>query len=138
MAAQKGKELLVKLGNEDGPPETFTALGGFRTNSLQINGETVDITNKDSNGFRELLDGAGIRSLSFSGSGVFLDDTQFAAANTAVLGGAKKNYEIIVPDFGTYGCAAIITSLEMAGEHNGEITYSISMESAGDVTFTAA
>ena len=31
-----------------------------------------------------------------------------------------------------------ITSLEFAGEHNGEVTYDLSLESAGELTFTAA
>jgi TP901-1 family phage major tail protein len=31
-----------------------------------------------------------------------------------------------------------LTSLEFAGEHNGEMTYDIAMESAGELTFTAA
>jgi TP901-1 family phage major tail protein len=31
-----------------------------------------------------------------------------------------------------------ITSLEIAGEHNGEVTYDMSLESAGELTFTEA
>ena len=31
-----------------------------------------------------------------------------------------------------------IVSLEFAGEHNGEVTYELSLESAGALTFTAA
>jgi len=31
-----------------------------------------------------------------------------------------------------------ITSLDFAGEHNGEVTYDLALESAGELTFLAA
>ncbi|HEX3708980.1 MAG TPA: phage tail tube protein, partial [Pseudolabrys sp.] len=46
-------------------------------------------------------------------------------------------YQIVIPDFGTVQGAFQLTSLEFAGEHNGELTYDVAMESAGEVTFTA-
>lgn len=140
MTAQKGKDLLLKKGSGNGDPllETFTAVGGFRSNSFTINGETIDITSKDSNGFREILDGGGIRSVSANGSGVFMDDAIFAEVNTAVMQGSVFNWQVIVPDFGTYSGPFAVSSLEMSGEHNGEVTYTISLESAGVVNFTVA
>ena len=47
------------------------------------------------------------------------------------------NYQIVIPAFGTVQGAFQITSLEFAGEHNGEVTYNMSIESAGALTFTA-
>jgi hypothetical protein len=52
--------------------------------------------------------------------------------------GAVKNYQIIIPDFGTVQGAYQITNLEFAGEHNGEVTYDVALESAGEQTFAAA
>ena len=51
--------------------------------------------------------------------------------------GAVKTYQIAIPDFGTIEGAFQIVSLEFAGEHNGEVTYELSLESAGALTFTA-
>jgi TP901-1 family phage major tail protein len=48
-----------------------------------------------------------------------------------------KSYQIVIPDFGTVEGAFQITSLEFAGEYNGEVTYELSLESAGALTFTA-
>ena len=47
MAAQKGRAVLMKIGNA-GSPETFTTIGGMRSTTLTLNDETVDVTNKDS------------------------------------------------------------------------------------------
>lgn len=136
MAAQKGDEFLLKIG-DGGGPETFTKIGGFRTNNLSINNALIDITNKDSAEMQELLAGAGIQSLSASGSGVFTDDAAFATANTACLNKTKDNWQLIIPDFGTYTCGFMVESLEFDGTHDGEQTFSISLKSSGAITFAA-
>lgn len=140
MTAQKGKDLLLKLFDPaaNAGAGDYVNVGGFRSNNFTINGENIDITSKDSNGFREILAGAGIRSISASGSGVFMSDDALKQVNAAVLSGAVENWQIIAPGMGTYEGPFALSSLEMSGEHNGEMTYTISLESAGAVTFTAA
>jgi TP901-1 family phage major tail protein len=137
MAAQKGSDLLIKSG-DGASPEVFTGLAGLKTKSLKISGETVDITNQDStNKMRELLDGAGITSMSVSGAGVFKDATGMQTINTRVKAKSINNYQVIIPGFGTYEGAFQATELTFAGEHNGELTYDVAFESAGDIAFTA-
>ena len=138
MAAQKGSEFLLKIGDGAQPIEAFATIGGFRSNSFNINNETIDITSKDSGGMRELLGGAGIQSMSTSGSGVFVDDAAFSAAHAAVMNKSAGNWQVIVPGLGTYQGPFMITSVELGGEHNGEVTYTLSLESAGAIGFTAA
>ncbi len=134
MAAQKGSAMLMKVGN-GGSPETFTTIGGLRSTSLTVNNESVDVTNKDSSGKRTLLAAAGVQSISVSGSGVFTDAASEATVKTNALADTQNNYQFLVPDFGTFTGAFQITSLEYAGEFNGEVTYSVSFESAGTITF---
>ena len=131
MTFQKGQELLVKIDFGTG----FETIGGFRSNSFTINGETIDVTNKDSGGFRQLMEG-GFRSISLSGSGVFTSDENMKKTNTLMLGGIHPQAQIIVPGFGTYEGKFAVNNLEISGEHNGEITYSISMDSADVISFT--
>jgi TP901-1 family phage major tail protein len=45
---------------------------------------------------------------------------------------------VIVPDFGTIQGAFQIAALDYAGEHDGEVTYTLALESAGALSFTAA
>jgi TP901-1 family phage major tail protein len=134
MAAQKGSAMLMKVGN-GGSPETFTTIAGLRSTNLTVNNESVDVTNKDSSGKRTYLAGAGIQSVSVSGSGVFTDGASETTVKTNALADSQDNYQFLVPDFGTFTGAFQITSLDYAGEFNGEVTYSISFESAGAITF---
>jgi TP901-1 family phage major tail protein len=145
MAAQKGLDVLMKIDISG----TKTTIGGLRSTSITLNDESVDITNKDSLGNRTLLAGAGVNSLSVSGSGVFTDSaaevavrTAFAAQQntsdgTSAQTAAFESFQFRIPNLGTYTGAFQITSLEYAGEYNGEATYSMSFESAGYITFAA-
>lgn len=136
MSAQKGKDLLVKIGDGAGG---FTTVAGLRTRRLAFNAETVDITNAESsNRWRELLDGAGVKRASISGRGLFKDAASDALMRQTFFDGAIAVYQIVIPDFGTVQGAFQLTSLEFAGEHNGEVTYDVALESAGELTFTAA
>jgi TP901-1 family phage major tail protein len=94
MAAQKGKSLLLKI-NTTG--STYVTIGGLRSTSVSLNDEMVDITNKDSSNVREILAGAGVNSITISGSGVFTD----SAAETTIkdkMGSATfSNYQLIIP-----------------------------------------
>ena len=134
MTAQKGKELLIKIA--DGA--SYTTVAGLRTRRLSFNAETVDITHAESaNRWRELLDGAGVKRASVSGRGLFKDAATDALMRQTFFDGAVKNYQIVIPDFGTVQGAFQITNLEFAGEHNGEVTYDVALESAGEQTFAA-
>ena len=65
MAMEKGSAFLLKVG-EGGAPLVFTTVAGLRTTQLAINADTVVVTNQGSGGWRELLGGAGVRSVSIT------------------------------------------------------------------------
>ena len=135
MAAQKGKDLLVKLDDGAGG---FTTVAGLRTRQLAFNAETVDVTNADSAGrWRELLAGAGMRRASISGAGVFRDAGSDARMRSLFFDGASPTLQVIVPDFGTIEGPFQITALEYRGDHAGEVTFDMTLESAGALTFVA-
>jgi len=135
MAAQKGSAVLIKQTISGAE----TTIGGLRSSSLTINEETVDVTNKDSSGNRELLADGGILSMSISGSGVFTDSTAEQSFRSAAVGATTfQTFTFIIPDLGSYAGTFQVTSLEYAGEYNGEATYSFSLESSGAITFSAA
>lgn len=135
MAAQDGRNFT--LGISQGSPTEFALIGGFTTNSITLNEETVDITNKSSpNKFRELLR-AGVKSVSISGSGIFTDGTAEATVRSSYYGTAIDEFQITVPDFFTFEGPFVVTSLSYEGPDNQAVTYSITLESAGDVTATA-
>ncbi|MDE3078986.1 MAG: phage major tail protein, TP901-1 family [Paracoccaceae bacterium] len=135
MGAQSGKDLLIKLDmTGDG---TFGTLAGLRATRLTFNADTVDVTSLESGGWRELLAGAGVRTAAISGSGVFRDDATDARARAIFFAGDTPEFQVIIPSFGVVQGAFQITSVEYAGNHDGEATYSLSLASAGALTFTA-
>ena len=134
MGAQKGKDLLLKIDNGGG----FVTVAGLRSRRIAFNAELVDITNAESaDRWRELLAGAGVRRASVSGRGLFKDGASDALVRQAFFDGAIDNCQIVVPDFGTIAGLFQISSLEFSGEHNGEVTFDLALESAGALTFTA-
>lgn len=135
MATQKGKDLLIKINTSGSVYET---LAGLRATRIAFNAETVDATSVESaGGWRELLAGAGLRTASLSGSGVFKDGASDARARQVFFDGIIPNFQVIIPDFGTVTGPFQITALEYAGSHNGEATYEMTMASAGALSFAA-
>jgi len=136
MAAEKGRAFLLKIG-DGGNPETFDVVGGMRSTSLRINNEMVDVTNKTSGGWREILSGAGLRKISLSGSGIFTDSASETSLQAKALASSVDNYEVVFESGAKFSGAFQVTSLEFAGDYNGERTYSIALESSGVVSFAS-
>ncbi|MFM1815272.1 MAG: hypothetical protein RLZ98_1967 [Pseudomonadota bacterium] len=136
MAAQKGKDLLLKI-DADGIG-TFATVAGLRSQTLAFNAESVDITHQESAGrWRELLAGAGVKSARISGAGIFKDQASDELIRDAFFNGTIKDWQIVIPDFGTIAGPFHIGSLELSGRHDGEVAFEIGLESAGQIAFSA-
>ena len=136
MTAQRGRDLLLKIDDGTG---TFVTVAGLRSRQIALNAETVDITDSESAGrWRELLSGAGLRRASINGSGIFKDAASDTLVRETFFSGSTPDWQIVVPDFGTLVGAFQVTALEYGGQHNGEVTFEIVLESAGEVLFQAA
>jgi TP901-1 family phage major tail protein len=136
MAAQRGKDLLIKLDMTGGG--SFETIAGLRATRITFNAETVEVTTLESPGrWRELLAGAGVRSAAISGSGVFRDAATDERARALFFSGEIPAFQVIIPDFGVVEGAFQITSLEYSGQHDGEAVYDIALASGGALSFEA-
>jgi len=136
MAAQTGKDLLIKIDMTGSG--SFTTMAGLRAQRISFNAETVDITSLESQGgWRELLAGAGVKSATITGSGVFKDEATDERARQIFFDSLTPNFQVIIPDFGTIEGAFLINSIDYAGNYNGEATFEISLASAGALSFVA-
>ncbi|MCO6177584.1 phage major tail protein, TP901-1 family [Ciceribacter sp. RN22] len=134
MVAQKGKDLLLKVHDGGG----YATVAGLRSKTLAFNAETVDVTDAESAGrWRELLGGAGVQRASLSGSGLFKDQSSDALVRAAFFDGTILAWQVVIPDFGTVSGPFQITALEYAGAHDGELTFDLALESAGQLAFGA-
>lgn len=133
MAAEKGSAFLLKIGDSGGVP-AYQTVAGLRTTQLSINGDAVVITNKGSGGWRELLSGAGIRSISIAGAGVFTGSVAETRLKTNALSGALDDYEVSFESGERMRGRFLVTRLDYAGDFNGERNYTLALESSGPVT----
>lgn len=135
MAAQRGKDLLLKVDPAGGT--NFQTVAGLRTRRIAFNAEAVDVTDAESAGrWRELLGGAGVQRASLSGSGLFKDAASDASLRLLFFESRVAPFEAVIPDFGKITGPFQVTALEYGGEHNGEVTFEMTLESAGALTFT--
>jgi TP901-1 family phage major tail protein len=133
MSAQRGRDILLKI---EGASGVFTTVGGLRARTISLNARSVDATDGDSTGrWRELLDGAGVKSAAVAGQGIFRDAESDALIREAFFDQGARRWRLIVPDFGVLEGPFLVAALEYAGEHEGEATFAISLASAGEVTF---
>lgn len=135
MAAQRGKDLLLKIDSGGG----FATVAGLRSTRVAFNSETVDVTDAGSVGrWRELLAGSGVQRAAVSGSGIFKDAASDATIRSRFFAGDISSWQVVVPSFGTVEGAFQITSLEYTGSHDGEVTFEMVLESAGAISFAVA
>jgi len=132
MSAQKGSAFLLKIGDGAQPP-AYNTVAGLRTTQMSINGETVVVTTKDSAGWRELLSGAGSRSVSVSAAGIFLGSAAEAAVRANALAGTLDDYQLSFEDGEKMQGRFLVTRLDYAGDFNGERNYTLQLESSGEV-----
>ena len=132
MTAQKGSAFLLKVGDGATPP-AYRTVAGLRTTQMSINGDTVVVTHKESGGWRELLSGAGVRSVSVSASGIFLGSAAEASIRANALAGLVDAYELSFEDGEKLRGQFLVQRLDYAGDFNGERNYAIVLESSGAV-----
>ena len=134
MAAQKGRDLLLKVDTTGAG--VYVTVAGLRAHTLSFNTDAVDASSQDSVGaWRELLAGAGLKTANIKGQGIFKNATTDATIRGYFFNATIVNWQVIIPGFGTVTGPFQITTLDFSGRHDGEVTFDMSLESAGVLTF---
>jgi TP901-1 family phage major tail protein len=138
MSGQKGREVLIKIGDGE-EPEGFVTVAGIRAKTISLNARTVDGTSGESpSAWRELIAGAGVKSASVSGAGVFKDAASDALIQQAFFAQNVKRFQLVIPDFGLIEGPFLIEALDYSGDHDGEAAFAVTLASAGALSFAAA
>ena len=132
MPAQNGSAFLLKIGDGAAQP-TYETVAGLRTTQMTINGDPVAITHKQSGGWRDLLSGAGTRSVSVSAAGIFLGSEAENAIRAHALAGTIDDYELSFEDGERLRGRFLVQRLDYSGDYNGERNYTLQLESSGPV-----
>ena len=134
MTAQRGRDLLLKVDSTG--TGTYITVAGLRANTLTFNSEVVDASAQDSAGaWKELLAGAGLKSAQIKGQGIFKNAASDASIRGYFFNGTIVNWQIVIPSFGTVTGPFQIAALDFSGKHDGEVTFDVSLVSAGLLTF---
>ncbi|MYL96200.1 phage major tail protein, TP901-1 family [Novosphingobium sp. FGD1] len=133
MPAQKGSAFLLKISN-GATPAAYQTVAGLRTTQMSVTGDAVVVTSKDSGGWRELLSGAGVRSVSVSAAGIFLGSAAEARIRANAMAGTLDDYELSFEDGERLRGRFLVQRLDYAGDFNGERNYTLQLESSGQVS----
>lgn len=129
MPAISGRKLRIKRGS--------TAIAGARSDSITINNEPIDITEKDDLGWRKYLADAGVRSIDCEVEGI-LEDSTFLALAVGTASALLEAYTIEVQSIGSFTGNFFLASFAVTGEQADATTFTASIQSSGAITFTAA
>lgn len=129
--AYLGKNFLLSYHDGSG----WVEAGAARVNSLSINKETIDITNKTNGDWKTLLAG-GIRSIEMSAEGVFTDGTGQAQVMDDLINATIARFKMSFGNSRVIDASFDITKFECAGENGKEQTFSFSLASSGEPTVT--
>ena len=138
MAAQKGKLVLLKADMAGGSPQVFTTVAGLRTTTWSVNGEDVDVTTKDDNGWQQRLSGAGVRSISVSATGIFQDTVAEETVRQWAFAQTINWFQLTFENGDRLESQFQISNYERTGDHDGAETYSLSLNSHGTPNYVTA
>ena len=133
MAILNGTAYLLKIGSTNLPDQT--------EGSISINTEVIDVSNKDSLGFREIQ--LGMRSGSISVSGLVDDGNSDAVDTLMATFSSRTSVSVVFGLDGTltgeedhnFSATAFVTSLEVSAGTEDNVTYSATLELSGTITF---
>lgn len=135
MAAIKGRSWLLKLGTSG----AGGTLAGVRATTVKFNDEEVDITTKDSAGWRELGEAFGTQSIDIDVEGIFSNSATYETFQGYAQARTINGFQLISTDAAdTDALSGLfqITGFTVGQPLNAECTFSCTLKSSGAVTFT--
>jgi predicted secreted protein len=129
MAASAGRQISLNWGNTS----PATEIGGLREKGVELNGEPIDITSDDDNGWRTLLTVPAQNEINISLSGVSKDDT----LKTAWFAGTRTEECVITfADGGELQGTFYLATFTETGTYNEATVFEAELQSSGVVTYT--
>ena len=135
MTAIKGRDWYLKLGTAG----AGGTLAGVRTTSIKLNDEEVDITTKDSAGWRELGEAFGTQSVDIEVEGIFSNSATYETFQGYAQARTINGFQLIsaaAADTDAVSGLFQITGFTINQPLNAETTFSCTLKSSGTITFT--
>ena len=138
MAAGAGKDVLLKVDTAAGSPQNYVTISGQRVTNWVINGQTVDTTSKDDNGWQQVLSGGGVRRLEVDVQGIFKDAVEEETIRAAAFANTVIWFMFALPNGDTLEFQAKPENYSRGGEYDDAETYGFTLRSHATPLYTAA
>lgn len=127
MAASKGSSFLIKKA-------AVVICAGIQSKDIKYNGEPIDISSDDDNGWRALMSETGMKSIDIAFEGVSKD----TVLRTIVLTDSRMltDVSLVWPNGDTLTGNFFLANFSEKGETNDAIKFSAELQSSGPMTFT--
>jgi len=135
MTSQRGRDLLLKIGDGN-TPETFLTLGAARTTGLTLNNQLVDATQMGAGGMQSFIAGAGVQSLQLRLEGLFKDSIAEEQLRAAAFGRSAPNFELQFPNGDKYAARFVVEDYARTGAYDGLESFSVTLRRSGNGVFT--
>lgn len=109
---------------------------GARTDSVTINNEPLDITDKDDAGWRTMLNDVGLRSVSCEVEGVLKDATLLSDGVGTASSALLKECVVTISGIGTLTGDFYLNSVQIGAEQADVVTFTATLESGESMTAT--
>ena len=123
MAYLKGKDFTVTFNSG--------VLAVKASVDISLDVDVIDVTNCDSNGFKEII--AGAKSASVSVDGLVTDAN---AASVVALVGSEAMLEAKIANEATISFSALCTNINVTAESEGRAEFSAEFQSNGAITIS--
>jgi|TARA_R100000789_G_scaffold90199_1_gene87622 predicted secreted protein len=132
--ALNGTDVYVAI--EDSPAAgTYTIIGGQNQHSITLNNNSIDITNKSSASFREIMDTEGIQSIDLTMDITYNTDSKYVLLRGYAGTKTIALYRIIIGALGNLDFAAAISSFGETSPDGDKLSNSITLQSSGTITW---
>lgn len=129
----KGLDFLVLINTGTSAAPSFKPIAAQRGATLNRSAETLDVTSKDSEGWKENL--AGLKEWSIDADGLLVEsDKGFKALEDAYMNSEKIKIQLQTASGNKYEGDAIIVDAPIEAPYDDVATYSFSFTGAGKLT----
>ncbi len=136
MTAQKGRDLLLKIG-DGAVPEIFTTIGAARTSAMTVNNKPVDATSMQDAGVQRFMPDAGVQAMTLKLEGLFKNSAAEEKLRLAAFTRTVFNYLLCFPNGDSYAAAFVVQDYARSGAYDGLEGFTVTLQRSGGGNFTA-
>jgi len=138
MTAIDAKLLTLAIG-DGAVSESFTEIGGLRNYRIALRNRPANFHHLSlAHAWEEAMEGSGRQQITLSGEGIFTDTNSEETLREQAFANSAKNYHISLGNGDVLSGAFCVTQYDRSANMDGGIEYQLTLQSAGEVTFTAA